>query len=67
MHKARRRLGLILYLQGHGVTSIGKQLGVSHVTVIKWVTKYGKAFEEIRSKPEVTDNTPEAAPAGPDG
>lgn len=49
-NKAKRRQGIILYLQGIGVTSIGRQLGVSHVAVIKWITKYGKAFDEIKRK-----------------
>ncbi len=47
---SERRMGLMMYLEGLGVNSIGRLLGVSHVAVIKWVKKYGSQLDEIKNK-----------------
>lgn len=38
----KRRFALSMYLEGLGFHSIGRLLGVSHVSVMNWVRKYGK-------------------------
>jgi transposase-like protein len=48
-----KRLALELYLEGLGFNSIGRILKVSHVAVQKWVKKYGKQAEELRSNKEI--------------
>ena len=37
-----------LYLGGVGPRSIERFLGISHVTVINWVKRYGKSLEGLR-------------------
>jgi len=44
-----RRFALMLYLEGLGFHSIGRLLHVSHVSVIKWVRRYGKQLEELKN------------------
>lgn len=44
------QLSLKLYLQGMGSRAIEHVVGVSHVSVINWVKKYGKALKRL-SKP----------------
>ena len=44
-----KRLALQMYLEGLGFSSIGRILRVSHVTVIKWVRKYGREIDAIRN------------------
>ncbi len=44
-----RRFALMLYLEGLGFHSIGRLLHVSHVSVIKWVKRYGKQLEELKN------------------
>lgn len=39
--------GLRLYLEGLGFRSIERILGVSHVTVMNWVKRYGKDIEKL--------------------
>ncbi len=39
---------LQLYLEGLGFRSISRVIGISHVTIINWVKKYGKDLEYIR-------------------
>ena len=46
---SERRMGLMMYLEGLGFTSIGRLLGVSHVAVIKWIKKYGSQLSEIKN------------------
>jgi hypothetical protein len=40
-----------LYLEGLGFRSIGRYLGVSNVTVLKWIRSFG---EEVKSLQEET-------------
>ena len=47
---AVKRLALQMYLEGLGFRSIGRILGVSHVSVQDWIKKYGKQAEELRSE-----------------
>ena len=47
--KEMKRLALEMYLEGLGFNSIGRLLKVSHVAVQKWIRKYGKEIEEIKS------------------
>lgn len=44
-----KKFGLMLYLEGLGFQSISRLLNVSHVAVIKWVKKYGKQLEELKT------------------
>jgi len=39
---------LQLYLEGLGFRAIGRTIGISHVTVLNWIKKYGKDLEFIR-------------------
>lgn len=39
---------LQLYLEGLGFRAIGRIIGVSNVTVMNWIRKYGKSFKEVR-------------------
>ena len=42
------RLSLRLYLEGLGFRSIERIVGVSHVSVMNWVKKYGKELKALR-------------------
>jgi transposase len=44
-----KRLALTLYLEGLGFHSIARVLKVSHVSVIKWIKKFGSQFDEIKN------------------
>lgn len=46
-----RRQALRLYLEGMGFRAIGRVLGVSNVTVLKWIRAFGEEAERER-KPE---------------
>jgi len=37
-----------------GFSSIGRFLGVSHVSVQKWIKKFGKELEELKSENEIS-------------
>lgn len=50
---SERRMGLMMYLEGLGMNSIGRLLGVSHVAVIKWIKKYGSQLSEIKNESPV--------------
>jgi transposase len=39
---------LQLYLEGLGFRAISRIIGISHVTILKWVKKYGQGLEFIR-------------------
>ena len=39
-----------LYLEGLGFRSIGRFLGVSHVSVQKWIKKFGQELEDLKSE-----------------
>jgi len=41
-----KRQALQLYLEGLGFRSIGRYLGVSHVSVYNWIKKFGQELEE---------------------
>jgi len=45
----KRRFALSMYLEGLGFHSIARLLGVSHVSVINWVKKYGSQLIGIRN------------------
>ena len=49
----KKRLAVQMYLEGLGFNSIGRILNVSHVSVIKWISKYGKQAEELKSDKEI--------------
>lgn len=49
----KKRLALAMYLEGLGFNSIGRILKVSHVAVQKWIRKYGRKVEELRSDKEI--------------
>ena len=38
-----------MYLEGLGFSSIDRIFEVSHVSVLKWIRKYGREVESIRS------------------
>lgn len=46
----KKRIALILYLEGLKVTTIAYMLSVSHVSVIKWIKKYGNNLDELRNQ-----------------
>ena len=48
-----KRQALQLYLEGLGFRSIGRILGVSHVSVQNWIKKYGKDMEDLKSENEI--------------
>ena len=43
-----------LYLEGLGFRSIGRFLGVSHVSVQKWIKKFGQEVEDLKSENEIS-------------
>ena len=45
-----KKQALQLYLEGLGFRSIGRVLGVSHVSVQKWIKKFGQELEELKSE-----------------
>ncbi|WP_157196689.1 IS1 family transposase [Methanococcoides burtonii] len=49
-----KRQALQLYLEGLGFRSIGRLLGVSHVSVQKWIKKFGRELEDIKSENEIS-------------
>ena len=49
-----KRQALQLYLEGLGFRSIGRFLGVSHVSVQKWIKKFGKELEALKSENEIS-------------
>ena len=48
-----KRQALQLYLEGLGFRSIGRFLGVSHVSVQKWIKKFGQELEGLKSENEI--------------
>ena len=48
--KVKKKQALQLYVEGLGFRSIGRFLGVSHVSVYKWIRAFGEALEGLRSK-----------------
>ena len=49
-----KKQALQLYLEGLGFRSIGRFLGVSHVSVQKWIKKFGKELEALKSENEIS-------------
>ncbi len=49
-----KRQALQLYLEGLGFRSIGRVLGVSHVSVQKWIKKFGQELENLKSENEIS-------------
>ena len=49
-----KRQALQLYLEGLGFRSIGRFLGVSHVSVQKWIKKFGQELEDLKSESEIS-------------
>ncbi len=49
-----KRQALQLYLEGLGFRSIGRVLGVSHVSVQKWIKKFGQELEALKSENEIS-------------
>ena len=45
----KRRFTLSIYLEGLGFHSIRRLLGVSHVSVLNWVRKYGGELSSIHN------------------
>jgi len=45
---------LQLYLEGLGFRSIGRFLGVSHVSVQNWIKKFGPELEDLQSENEIS-------------
>ena len=43
-----------LYLEGLGFRSIGRFLGVSNVSVQKWIKKFGQEIENLKSENEIS-------------
>jgi transposase-like protein len=48
--KVKRRQALQLYLEGLGLRSIGRFLGVSHVAAYRWIRAHGEALEGLKSE-----------------
>ena len=49
-----KRQALQLYLEGLGFRSIGRFLGVSHVSIQKWIKKFGQELEDLKSENEIS-------------
>ncbi len=49
-----KRQALQLYLEGLGFRSIGRFLGVSYVSVQRWIKKFGQELEELKSENEIS-------------
>jgi hypothetical protein len=45
-----KKQALHLYLEGLDFRSTGRFLGVSNVSVLKWVRSYGKEIQELNTK-----------------
>ena len=48
-----KRFALHLYLEGLGFRSIGRLLGVSNVSVLKWIRAFGEQVASIRTKESI--------------
>jgi len=48
-----KRYALHMYLEGMGFRSIGRILGVSNVSILKWIRAFGKQVESIRSEQHI--------------
>ena len=48
-----KRIALEMYLEGWGFNSIARILKVSHVSVQKWVRKFGNQVDDLKSNKEI--------------
>jgi transposase len=48
-----KKNALHLYLEGLGFRSIGRYLGVSHVTVFNWIKAFGEKVSSLRSSTDI--------------
>ena len=48
-----KRYALHLYLEGLGFRAIGRILGVSNVSVLKWIRAFGEQVESIKSEQHI--------------
>ena len=48
-----KRKALQFYLEGLGFRSIGRFLGVSHVSVYQWIKPFGAKLESIKSNKKI--------------
>lgn len=62
----KKRIALILYLEGMNVTTIAQKLEVSHVSVIKWIRKYGNNLEHLRAQISGINNNNEDNDTAPE-
>ncbi len=51
--ESMKRQALQLYLEGLGFRSIGRFLGVSHVSVYKWIKGFGQQIEALKSEQRI--------------
>ncbi len=49
-----KRQALQLYLEVLGFRSIGRVLGVSHVSIQRWIKKFGQELEDLKSESEIS-------------
>jgi transposase-like protein len=49
-----KRQALQLYLEELGFRSIGRFLGVSHVSIQRWIKKFGQELEALKSENEIS-------------
>jgi transposase-like protein len=47
--ESMKKQALHLYLEGLGFRSIGRFLGVSNVSVLKWIRSFGKSIESLNT------------------
>ncbi len=48
--ESKKRQALELYLEGLGFRSIGRFLGISHVSVYNWIKSFGRHVEALKSE-----------------
>ena len=51
--KSIKRQALALYLEGLGFRAIGRILGLSHVSVYRWIKSLGEKLEVIKEEKEI--------------
>ena len=51
--ESAKRQALELYLEGLGFRSIGRFLGISHVSVYNWIKGFGQHVEKIKSEQSI--------------
>ncbi|MES2477788.1 MAG: hypothetical protein V4561_01785 [Bacteroidota bacterium] len=55
----KKRIALILYLEGVKVHQIAHLLEVSHVSILKWVKKYGNNLAALRAQINLHSSDPD--------